>query len=302
MSKVVLLPNKWWEAVALVSVLEHARDIKPEFSAAPAPFDVISRVPPREHTPKKPRLECRINEVEVDVLCVEDLIPQDKDSSSSAEKQSVLKSLASEGYFDDAIIIAFGTAASPEANCAGNVIVGSSVFVFDASPHSESADSAIFEDRLGEIVDSEAGELLIDKSVIALDLAEAQKRFLSGPQNPSPKPRIYAGANFVSVGVINMHNNQEYQHIDALALDSFVKAKKEQQETQSIETTHGLIRLCIERPYLYVSGIANQVGRFGNEVAGNKYSQNYAACHNAAVCIAWMLPRVCASFGKQERH
>ncbi len=35
LSKVVVLANKWWEATALVSVLENTRDIKEQFSASP---------------------------------------------------------------------------------------------------------------------------------------------------------------------------------------------------------------------------------------------------------------------------
>lgn len=290
-ANVVLLANKWWEAVALVSVLEHARDIKPEFSACPRSFTTVSRRPPQECLPEA-RLTCRIDEHIVEVLCIEDLTRSGKSSSSSIEKQHALAALVSRGTFDEALIIAFGTAASPEANCAGNVVVGSKVFVFDASEGKGRPESAKLSHGVGEIVDSDVGTSLLEDSRIACCFDGAQKRFVSPPNNPAPHPGILVGPAYVSVGVINVLRSEEYKNYDALALRNFASEKKEKDETQSIETTHGLIRVSVDRPFLYVSGIANQVGRFGEEVRPNRYAQNFAASHNAAVCVAWMLPEV----------
>lgn len=291
-ANVVLLANKWWEAVTLVSVLEHARAIKPGFSACPSAFETISRRPPQECVPEV-RLRCRIDERIVDVLCIEDLIGSGKSSSSSIEKQRALTSLFARGTFDNALVIAFGTAASPDVNCAGNVVIGSKVFVFDASEHKDTPELATFSCGIGEVVDSAAGTSLLGNFGVDCCFEEAQKRFLSPPNNPSPHPQVFAGPAYVSVGVINVLRSEEYKHFDALALMRFSSVKKEGQTTQSVETTHGLIRLCVDSPFLYVSGIANQVGNFEEEVSPNQYSQNFTASHNAAICVAWMLPQIC---------
>lgn len=289
---IVIVANKWWEAVALVSVLEHARDIKPEFSACPEPFATIMRRPPHDCSPRA-RLICKIDEMIVEVLCLEDLIPEGSSTSSSRAKQLVLESLVARGSFKDAIAIAFGTAASPLPCCAGNVVVGSSVFVFDASEQNDSTERAAFSQGMGEIIGSSVGTSVLENSGVDRSFEEAQMRFLSPPCKPSPKPRIIAGPTSVSVGVVNVLHSESYREVDLLSLKGFASVNVSSHEAQSVETTHGLIRLCVDRPFIYVSGIANQVGRFDDEVRPRKYAQNYSASHNAAVCLAWMLPYIC---------
>lgn len=60
----------------------------------------------------------------------------------------------------------------------------------------------------------------------------------------------------------------------------------------SNETTHGLIRLQSDAPFLFISGITDTLGSFNAEVAPRPYSQNFAAAHNAGVVAAWLLPRI----------
>ena len=48
-------------------------------------------------------------------------------------------------------------------------------------------------------------------------------------------------------------------------------------------------------PFLYVSGFANAVGKFMEEVTPNEYGQNFVAAHNAAVALAWILPELVQS-------
>ena len=63
----------------------------------------------------------------------------------------------------------------------------------------------------------------------------------------------------------------------------------------SVETTHGVIRLCVpSEQFLFVSGIPNRMGYFNMETAPRGYAQNYAASHNAAVALAWMIPTLMA--------
>jgi hypothetical protein len=189
-------------------------------------------------------------------------------------------------------VIAFGTAASPEESCAGNVVIGSKVFVFDAEGSLGSTD---FLRRSNEIVDSDVGSLLLRDCDLESAFEAAKKRFIRPPNRPSLHPSILLGSSYVSVGVVNVSRSEDYKTVDPIALSRFGSLKEENQLALSVETTHGLIRLCIDRPFLYVSGLTNQVGRFNEEVSPNKYSQNFAAAHNAAVCVAWMLPHLCAN-------
>ena len=296
-TRIIILTNKWWEAVALVSVLEHARAVKPEFSACSLKIITISRQMPQECLPQT-RLKFCFDENVIEVICIEDFIPKGANTSSSFQKHLVLQSLKSRGIFDDVLVIAFGTASSPEANCAGNVVAGSSVFVFNQKSNNDFPESIAFAGETGRIIESEIGGSLLNEAIPTDVLSAAQKRLLIAPNCPSLNPKLFVGSDYVSVGVINVQNNLDYQKIDSLALKRFLSVKIERQETRSVETTHGLIRLCLDSPFIYFSGITNQVGRFQEEVAPNKYSQNFAAAHNASICLSWILPKLCERLPK----
>ena len=60
----------------------------------------------------------------------------------------------------------------------------------------------------------------------------------------------------------------------------------------SMETTHGMIRMVADVPFIYVSGFANAVGKYPEEVTPNEYAQNFVAAHNAAIGLVWLLPEV----------
>ena len=74
---------------------------------------------------------------------------------------------------------------------------------------------------------------------------------------------------------------------DALLPSKFLPTPK---VPAALETTHGVIRAMSTAPFLFVSGIANQVGNFETEIKPNEYAQNEAAAANAGVVLAAMLP------------
>ena len=103
--------------------------------------------------------------------------------------------------------------------------------------------------------------------------------------------RAFADSSLVSVGVVNVWNSADYAWTDKEALAIFEETTGSNR-TESIETTHGVIRLSLGAHFLYVSGIANAVGKFSVEVKPNPYSQNFAAAHNAAIAVAWLIPEL----------
>jgi hypothetical protein len=116
-------------------------------------------------------------------------------------------------------------------------------------------------------------------------------RLLSVPLNPSWRPRVLARQSFVSLGTLNVTNPAEYELADRATLAAF-SGSGSTGRAMSVETTHGLIRAQSAAPFLFVSGITNRVGWFGDEVAPRLYAQNMVAAHNAGVVIAWMLPNI----------
>ncbi len=291
--KVLILANKWWEVVPLVSVLQHAREIKPEFSGSPYAFEIIEHKLPKE-TDGNARLKFLVNDGLIEVWCIEDLIHNGKDTSSSIEKLQALLRFKENNFDQESLVIAFGTAAAPKNAFSGNVIVGSKVFIFDGHEKNSESELSEISDRFGQIINSEM-DGLFQNQFLSDNFVEAEKRFLRTLNNPSPAPRIFADSSYVSVGVVNVSNNQDYHEIDQQALKQFANVSNGH-HALSIETTHGLIRVCLDNPFLYLSGIVNEVGAFAEEVKTKKYAQNYAASHNAAVCLAWMLPVICDQF------
>ena len=60
----------------------------------------------------------------------------------------------------------------------------------------------------------------------------------------------------------------------------------------SLETTHGIVRLQSEAPFIFVSGITDRIGHFNEDVGLRSYAQNFACAHNAGVATAWLIPQV----------
>ena len=101
-----------------------------------------------------------------------------------------------------------------------------------------------------------------------------------------------AGHSFISLGTVNVTNYEDYAWTDGDTLAAFRQKVGSRKQVGSMETTHGLIRLASESPFLYVSGITDTVGRFDLEVTPRVYAQNFVAAHNAGLAVAWMLPQV----------
>jgi hypothetical protein len=109
------------------------------------------------------------------------------------------------------------------------------------------------------------------------------------PMWPAAERTLIAAANYTAVGVVNVTNYDDYAWADAAALNAF-RAADARSPVGSVETTHGLIRLQSEAPFLYLSAITDREGRFNIEVGARTYAQNFACAHNAGVALAWLLP------------
>ena len=113
--------------------------------------------------------------------------------------------------------------------------------------------------------------------------------------NPARKQILVAASNYTAVGVVNITNYDDYAWADEEALRAFRDACKEHRERPpigSVETTHGVIRLQSETPFIFISGITDRIGHFNMEVGPRPYAQNFVAAHNAGVVAAWLIPRI----------
>jgi hypothetical protein len=282
--EIVVVANKWWEAAPLVGVLQNTE-------ARPADFADVSQPGGAGPSAAAPRLTARCRDGRVAVWCIQDLMDADEDPALTWEKARVLPRVF-RVHPAASLVLAFGTAACPQGSGHnGSVVIGSSVFVHDPFSSPPVPAKHWTHPRLNEVVESKGAALLA--SVSPEFTREAEKRFLTAPLVPASPPRIALGDKLVAVGVVNVTKIEDYKWADPQALGKFEKAAKGRVAASS-ETTHGVIRLASDLPFLYVSGLANALGKFAEEVVPRKYAQNFVAAHNAAVAAAWLIAALSA--------
>jgi hypothetical protein len=306
--KIAIAANKWWEADPLCAVLQHEEARPREFS------NLEFRRYPKDRTrargrgdkpramwpadsAQEARLSFEVGNCSVEVWCIEELMNPESNGSSSAEKNRVLEYALERSNPD--LVIAFGTAGSAEnVSINGSVVIGTRVFIhnppsrsrggWDPGKHGDEVIKSAFETG-----DRQIGRVFTDTSRF-----NAEVRMLRSPLHPAETPVICVGDGFVSVGVVNITNYDDYAWADRQAISKFEEhnIKAPSGQVGCIETTHGLIRcMRMDTPFIYVSGIADMEGLFAYHVTPRKYAQNFVAAHNAAVALAWMLPDVAGS-------
>jgi hypothetical protein len=124
----------------------------------------------------------------------------------------------------------------------------------------------------------------------------AETRFLKSPLEPVKTPVVLAGHRFNSLGVVNVIDYDAYFWADKSAIEAF-RQKGYQGVIGSMETTHGLIRFQTEAPFLFISGIANEDGKFDSQVAPRVYAQPFVAAHNAGLTLCYLIEGVIPQLG-----
>lgn len=312
--RVLIIANKDWEATALTNVLLDAKACPDMF---PWPVKLTHPLPPHiESTSSKPkpravfhfqeRSHGETHDVQVEVWCVQDAMDPSVSSSSTKEKDEVLAVM----YFGGKVevdtdkepdfVVAFGTAGFPgETSYNGCVFVGANTFIHDPFSDDLSNDRYWHSDQTGRLIgpSSLSAELfnpdcrLFDESL----KSQVESRFLAPPMNPARKQILVAASNYTAVGVVNITNYDDYAWADEEALRAFKEACQEHRERPpigSVETTHGVIRLLSETPFIFISGITDRIGHFNMEVGPRPYAQNFTCAHNAGVVAAWLIPRI----------
>jgi hypothetical protein len=293
-ARIVIVVNKSWETEPLIGALRSSNARPPGFPPEAAPPSV--RVPWSDgSTPEiSARAAYRSASAAVEVWCIKDLMDPARSASSSEEKARVLPIVAAAGAPPD-FVVAVGTASFPDSRSFnGCVAVGSSCFLHDPYAGSPNPQSRWSDPGIGRLLDkddrAETSALMgwLDREGRPF----VESRFLSPPLNPATPPLLMISTTAVAVVNVNVTNPDEYVWADPQALAGFTAAAAAR-TVGSVETTHGVIRLCIPSGrFLFVSGIANRLGYFNAELSPRAYAQNFVASHNAGVAIAWLLPQM----------
>jgi len=290
--RILVIANKSWEVDPLLGVLRSDQGRPSSFSRTTAP--PVATVMMNDGSSKSvPARTAFVTDAAVcEVWCIKDLMDPKKSGSSSEEKARVLPAVVAAGATPD-LVVAFGTATIAEqASYNGSVVIGSKVFVHDPYANTPNPDSRWTHADVGRVID-ETDSSLSSHVLMVLDREHRpfiESRFLAPPLNPAQPPILLPSAALVALSNVNVTNYDNYVWADPKAIEAF-SVVAGNNSVGSVETTHGVIRLVIPSPrFLFVSGIANRLGRFNMELAPRSYAQNFAASHNAAVALAATLP------------
>jgi hypothetical protein len=318
--RIVLIANKNWETAPLMNVLLEPRACPPAFpwpstqwpleawqaGATKKTAPDVSSPHPRAIFPftGKTAAGAAVT-VEVEVWCLQDWMSPDKSSSSTEEKVRVLPSLL--GWSKDGkkpapadLVIAFGTAGFPAATSYnGTVVVGAQAFIHNAYPKGSNSSSQWDDSSIKRPIEATLSPKFFEprSGVITDSLrAEIETRCVVPPIAPGEERILIAAHNYTAVGVVNVTNYDDYAWADHGAVEAF-HGSGQKTALGSIETTHAVIRVQSEAPFLFISAITDRLGAFNMEVTPRPYSQNYAAAHNAGVVTAWLLPKIASFLG-----
>ncbi|HVP42545.1 MAG TPA: hypothetical protein VMS96_03895 [Terriglobales bacterium] len=293
----MIVVNKWWECdpVLFAMLSDNARPPASPWPAVlqpPRPRPNPAQLPPENKNPS-PRAVFTYRTFKAEVWCISDLLEHLDPAlqSSSEQKAKYLPRIFSYGASPD-LVFAVGTAEFPEAAVSenGNVVIGSKVFMVDGHPEGSNPLSKWTDGPFEQVIDSSLPRAFFSQ-LVAFDVPAAANRFLAVPLAPASAAWVVADYINVALGAVNVTDYSEYGIIDPLTAKIFW-SKPRDGKAGSIETTHGIIRVQCESPFLFVSGIVDRFGYFDQDVNPRSHAQNTAAAHNAGVVVSWLLMRL----------
>lgn len=282
MKKIVVIINKNWETEPVLNALTNS-EIRPK----ELPFPVWVNSPKDgKNRMNAPRVFLTLSNdksvsAEITIWCIQDLMNTQKSSSSSEEKFNVLPQVIRNEKPD--LIMAVGTAGYlSEQSYNGSVFIGSNFFLHDGHP--DNNDSNLKNENVGKLLSSNVNNQLYD--IFSQDFRDkVEKKFISVPNLPAQKMQCLASIFFAALSNINVTDYKEYRRVDNEGIKHF-KDIVGNFDLCSIETTHGVIKLCSEKPTIFISAITDRVGYFDSEVNA---LQNYVASFNAGIVIGQLL-------------
>lgn len=241
-----------------------------------------------------PRAVFLLSAIDAEIWCISDLLDDlATNFQSSSEKKIHRLPLVFNGS-PTSLVMALGTAASPTTDSTnGCVVVGTRVFLHDGHPPGGPQDpnSQWHDGPFNQVLNSQ-----LDKAVFnhAADLVRAAKPsssdlMLAPPLNPVAKPDVVFRYDGTALGSINVTSPAEYAAQDKATLDAYATAGGAPENSVSLETTHGLIRVACGAQFLFISGIVNRVGFAATEMLPRNYAQNFVGAHNAGIVLAKLL-------------
>lgn len=302
MKRLLLVANKNWEVEPILNALTSPR-FSPDKNIV---FPAALRNPwPLPQGEGKPRAVWKgYNDTLIELWCIQDIMeipdPSDKElySSSEIKKDNFHKILNFSSAKPD-LIIALGTAGFGDEtqNNNGCVVIGSNIFIHNFHPGGRNPKSKWDDARFGQLIKSPIEKeffQMLDTPAISY----IESRLLKPFNNPSSVIQLLSDNKYVALSIVNITNYADYSTSDEEGLAAIKKAGIVE-PVGSVETTHAVIRLACEARFAFVSGIADRVNHFdedvdGKDSKGNKKTeaQNYTASFNIGVYLASALSKI----------
>ena len=311
--RVLIIANKNWEATALMNVLLETKACPEKF---PWPVRLNHPLLPQsDWNNPQPRAVFHFQgasqgisqEFRVEIWCIQDAMDPSASPSSTKEKMRVLLKLFG-GHGDKGtaadLVVAFGTAGFPgELSYNGCVVVGASVFIHDPFGEGEKGNDIYWHSEKTNrvLLPTPLSASLFDPRHNLFDepiRSQVEARLIVPPMNPASQQRLIAASSYTAVGVVNITNYDDYIWADEKALRAFettFEVAEGKAQIGSLETTHGIIRLQSEAPFIFVSGITDRIGHFNVDMGTRPYAQSFTCAHNAGVATAWLIPELVKS-------
>lgn len=300
MKRIVLIANKSWEVEPILNALLNST-IRPQELPNPGHLNYPWTFLPGSPQPRA--IWDSFPQVTIELWCVQDIMDSQWNPSSSQGKHVCLPKVLNYRPETPDLVAALGTAALglDGGNNNGCVVMGSDIFIHNFHPNGENPqsqwdDPAHFEKVLSSAISKDFFNLLDNNTAKSID-ACLLKPYL----NPSSNIGVMSDKDYIGVSVVNITNYADYATSDQAGLQA-LKNTGNQLPVGSVETTHGVIRLMCDAPFIFISGITDRVGHFaddvdGTDANGNKKTaaQNFTAAFNIGVCLSYMIPKM-ASF------
>lgn len=289
MKRIYVIVNKNWEVEPFLNALTNYK-IRPKALLFPKSMIFASEAKYRSNQPRATIVYMADGmDIELQVWCIEDLMSLTVSSSNSEEKKRVLMKNIFDKVQPD-LTIAVGTAGFMGATSYnGSVVMGSEFFIHNAKPpHSPSHFTHPKFDQL--LPSNLTNDIFNPKTTFITPEVKAimESMYLPAPNNPAEKPICVMAGNYVALSFVNVIEYTDYAWADQEAVDYYHK-KKHKSPIGSIETTHGIIKLCATGPIFFMSGITDRLGYFNMDVTP---MQNYVASFNCGITMAHMLPNI----------
>lgn len=298
MKRIVLIGNKSWEVEPILNALLNVR-IRPQTLPNPTHLHYPWTFPQGAAKPRA--VWDSFNQTTVELWCIQDIMDSKWNPSSSQGKHECLPKILAYRKEKPDLVVALGTAALGlnGGNNNGCVVLGSNIFIHNYHPNGQNPESiwddpAHFEKVLSSTVNP--GIFQFDSNTIQL----IEQRLLKPYLNPSANISVISDKDNIGVSVVNITNYADYQYSDESGLKVLADTGNKL-PVGSVETTHGVIRLLCDAPFLFISGITDRVGHFADDVNGKDANgnvkteaQNFTAAFNIGVCLSYVIPELVA--------